>query len=752
MDEGKGSPIESELAERVGTLINERYRVLRVIGHGSTGAVYACQHVGLDKLVALKVLHREMEQNASFVDRFKLEAQAASRLEHPNSVRVLDFGQDLATGALFIAMEYIEGRDLLQVLEEDGPFTAERAVDVMSQILDVLGVAHQAGIVHRDLKPENILLRTVEVDGVARELVTVCDFGIAQFGGRRSSAAEGTSPDGEEGLVAGTPAYMSPEQARAEPQDARSDVYSAGVVLYQLLTLQLPFYADDAYALALKHCVEVPPPPSRFGAVSPQLEEICLKALSKSRDARYQSAREMRMSLQRVLMATPESSSLHTPLDVSGKPRRWGLPRQLAPQGTPADSPPVEMSPTPAPRAEAAFGRVWRWSLAGVVAVGCVMCAGAMFSHTQDQRASAAGPSTANSRAVSMVRPSRPPTSISNRAGSGSQRSAALSSSVMQSGRTETAYSASSTAPTGAELPEAQTSLPVSSSDSASAEIEELGDSGENARRASGASGAGGSKSTRAHADASRSERRAAEPAHPARVNIAAQEKQEKVEKESVAAKEPVPVKDKEPAATKVSVADKADALSPRAEASSADALDGIDIGLLPDIPIDLSASSAANEPPPPAAVPKATLVSRVSRPAAESNEEADTQGHASPRAAGGGETEGSFADTAHVSITKIASRSGVSKSSVRSALNLAAITDCYRSAIRYGGLSGNRVVGELELATSQSGSVIEASLNAPALPTPLRHCVEQIVRRGRVREADTGNAQATITLAFVPR
>jgi hypothetical protein len=167
------------------------------------------------------------------------------------------------------------------------------------------------------------------------------------------------------------------------------------------------------------------------------------------------------------------------------------------------------------------------------------------------------------------------------------------------------------------------------------------------------------------------------------------------------------------------------------------------------------SAAAAAPEPPPAQGqgrAPKAVLVSRV---AAEADDELGTQEHANPRAASAeapSERSGSFANTAHVSITKIASRSGVSKSSVRGALNLTAITDCYRSAIRYGGISGSRVVGELELATSQSGSVTEASLNAPGLPTPLRHCVEQIVRRGRVREADTGNAQATITLAFLPR
>jgi eukaryotic-like serine/threonine-protein kinase len=764
MDDGKSSreSNEAELAERVGTLINERYRVLRVIGHGSTGAVYACQHVGLDKLVALKVLHREMEQNASFVDRFKLEAQAASRLEHPNSVRVLDFGQDQGTGALFIAMEYIEGRDLLQVLEEDGPFSAERAVDVMSQILDVLGVAHAAGIVHRDLKPENILLRAVEIDGVTREHVTVCDFGIAQFGGRRP-AADGSSgssgsPDGEDGLVAGTPAYMSPEQARAEPQDARSDVYSAGVVLYQLLTLQLPFYSDDAYALALKHCVEVPPPPSRFGAVSPQLEEICLKALSKSRDARYQSAREMRQSLQRVLSTDPALM-----LD-GGKPRRWGLPRTLAPHGTPSDAPAVEMLPAPtrSSHSSAMLGRLWRYSLGGAVVVGCVLFAGVLFTHNQDQRASAAGPSS--SRTVSMVRPSRvQQTAGANRAAAGSQRAAAgSSSSVVQPARSETAYSAASSA---GEIPETHASLPTgtlegaagSASDTAAnlsalAEVESLVGSEpvDSSRRSPGAAGSGSnassSKLARAHGEPSRPERKGHETAQPGRVTLPA------------AAEKPLFAQraDNKAVADKV-VADKpaSDARPAHPEPSDTHArpqshLDSLDFGILPDVPIDVEAAAVgaapAPEPPPTAAEPahKPVLVKAV----AESKEEREPASRPAPPASG----NAAQASAAHVSITKIASRSGVSKSSVRSALNLTAITDCYRSALQGGGVSSQRVNGELELATSQSGSVTEASLNAPDLPTPLRHCVEQIVRRGRVREADTGNAQATISLAFQPR
>ena len=334
-----------EQAERlVGTLIAGKYRVLRVIGSGSTGAVYQCQHVGLDKLVALKIMHREMERDSSFVEQFKREAQAASRLEHPNSVRVLDFGQEHPDqgGAFYIVMEYIEGRDLLAALDEDGPFSAERAVDVMSQILDALAVAHSLGIVHRDLKPENIVVRTAEVDGVQRELVTVCDFGIALLSPTRLSGQSASElvNVADAGMVVGTPAYMSPEQARAEPQDSRSDIYSAGVVLYQLLTLQVPFIADSPLAVAVMHCSDLPPPPSQFGAVSPALEDVCLKALSKTKEARYQNAREMKAALQRALQATPPPSNRRlTPL-------RWGASLAWPDAG---GRPPSQRSPLPAP-------------------------------------------------------------------------------------------------------------------------------------------------------------------------------------------------------------------------------------------------------------------------------------------------------------------------------------------------------------------------------------------------------------------
>jgi len=299
----QGSPGDRSNRMPVPELIAGKYAIQTLIGSGSMGSVYRCLHVGLDKIVALKVLHPDMAHNTQFVERFKREARAASRLDHPNSVRVMDFGED-ASGLLYIAMEHIEGRDLFRVLQEDWPFENERIVDILSQVLAPLTVAHALGVVHRDLKPENIMMlrRETDDDGKSGDLVKVCDFSIAHLSPARSPHGGPQAPALTlQGFVVGTPAYMSPEQTLGEPIDARSDIYAAGVLLFQLLTGRLPFVAESPLAVAAMQCSTPAPRPSELRPVHPALEAICQKALGKRPEERYQSAREMRDALQSAL-------------------------------------------------------------------------------------------------------------------------------------------------------------------------------------------------------------------------------------------------------------------------------------------------------------------------------------------------------------------------------------------------------------------------------------------------------------------
>jgi beta-lactam-binding protein with PASTA domain len=255
------------------TVIDGRYRVIERLGSGGMADVYCAEDEQLGRRVAVKLLYRHLAEDVSFVERFRREASSAAGLQHPNIVSIFDRGE--WDGTYYIAMELIRGRTLKDIIRERGPAPPDAAVDIVLQILRAARFAHQRGVVHRDIKPHNVL-----IDEEGR--VKVADFGIA-----RAGASDMT----ETGSVMGTAQYLSPEQAQGRPVDARSDLYSIGIVLYEMLTGSVPFDGESPVAVALKQVSEVPVPPrERNPAVPPALDAVVLRALEKDPALRYQSA------------------------------------------------------------------------------------------------------------------------------------------------------------------------------------------------------------------------------------------------------------------------------------------------------------------------------------------------------------------------------------------------------------------------------------------------------------------------------
>ena len=300
-----------------GTVLNDRYQLLERLGTGGMSDVFRARDLMLERSVAIKILHEKYSNDKAFQDRFRAEARAAANLSHPNIVTVHDFGFD--HGQLFIVMEHIPGRDLKTILRQRGRYPIEEAIPLMVQACAGVGYAHRAGLVHCDIKPHNFI---VTPDGRLK----VTDFGIAR-------ALSTIQPDERADVVWGSPQYFSPEQAVGEAPSPSSDVYSLGVVLYEVLTGALPFNAPSSEELARMHLEANPIPPSEYIPDIPStLEKIVLKVLAKEPAARYRTADQLGRVLLRFgtqqdappapsLSLTPEATTYQEPDSQPSQPQ-----------------------------------------------------------------------------------------------------------------------------------------------------------------------------------------------------------------------------------------------------------------------------------------------------------------------------------------------------------------------------------------------------------------------------------------------
>lgn len=337
-----------------GTILNHRYRLIESIGEGGMATVYRALDTRLGRPVAIKVLHPEYVRDQPFVQRFQQEAEFAASLgAHPNVVAIYDIGDD---GPLrYIVMELIAGRNLKDLIRERAPFPVAEAFAIGAQVASALDFAHKRGLVHRDVKPQNILITP---EGVAK----VTDFGIA----RSVSASQLTRT----GMVIGTAHYFSPEQAQGKPVEPQSDIYSLGIVLYEMLTAHLPFDADNPVAIAMQHLHSEPPSPWDFNPDLPaRAVGVVMRALEKDPARRYRDAAEFAAALRDQSTGSATGATVVTPI-VEEEPEQTAVMRPAPPvrTSTVVAAPAARTMPPPGPN-------LWRRTL---VALGFLLAAAAL--------------------------------------------------------------------------------------------------------------------------------------------------------------------------------------------------------------------------------------------------------------------------------------------------------------------------------------------------------------------------------------
>ncbi len=345
-------------------LLGGRYELDGVVGRGGMAEVYRARDIRLDRIVAIKTLRADLARDQIFQARFRREAQSAASLNHPSIVAVYDTGEDMASGlpVPYIVMEYVDGRTVRDLLQEGHRLLPERTLEIIDGVLRALDYSHQAGIVHRDIKPGNVMV-TRNGD------IKVMDFGIA----RAMSDAQATMT--QTAQVIGTAQYLSPEQARGERVDSRSDLYSTGCLLYELLTGRPPFTGDSPVAIAYQHVRENPVPPSRVDPdVPPWADAIVLKAMAKSPADRYQTAADMRADLQRAASGMPLAAAPPTRFDMYPQTQRMGPGTMMA--GATSQIPPVEDYDYTGSRGGGGPSRRWiPWVIGLVLVLGVVAAA-----------------------------------------------------------------------------------------------------------------------------------------------------------------------------------------------------------------------------------------------------------------------------------------------------------------------------------------------------------------------------------------